>query len=149
MVKRDPISKKVRALSPSGIRKYFDLVAGMDGIISLGVGEPDFVTPWNIREAAIYALREGFTSYTSNLGMPALTEMANRLVAKPGRLLILVNTVGDRVNVVVASSGTIDAGGVCKKLCALLGGGGGGKPNLAMGGGNSKGVEKILEEFIP
>jgi len=74
MKKRDPISKKVRALSPSGIRKYFDLIAGLDGVISLGVGEPDFVTPWHICEAGIWALEKGDTAYTSNYGLIELRE---------------------------------------------------------------------------
>ncbi|MCM8770259.1 MAG: aminotransferase class I/II-fold pyridoxal phosphate-dependent enzyme [Candidatus Omnitrophica bacterium] len=63
------ISKKVEQIQPSGIRQFFDLVLGMKEVISLGVGEPDFVTPWNIREAGIFALEEGFTSYTSNKGL--------------------------------------------------------------------------------
>jgi len=66
------ISKKVENLAPSGIRAFFDLVLGMKDVISLGVGEPDFVTPWHIREAAIYSLEQGYTSYTSNKGMPEL-----------------------------------------------------------------------------
>jgi len=62
------ISKLVQQIPPSGIRVFFDLVVGMKDVISLGVGEPDFVTPWNVREAAIYSLEEGYTSYTSNKG---------------------------------------------------------------------------------
>ena len=63
------ISKRVEKMQPSGIRAFFDLVLGMKDIISLGVGEPDFVTPWPIREAGIYSLEQGFTSYTSNKGL--------------------------------------------------------------------------------
>lgn len=63
------ISKKVVDMQPSGIRAFFDLVLGMKDVISLGVGEPDFVTPWQIREAGIYSLEQGFTSYTSNKGL--------------------------------------------------------------------------------
>jgi len=63
------ISKKVEQMQPSGIRAFFDLVLGMKDVISLGVGEPDFVTPWQIREAGIYSLEQGFTSYTSNKGL--------------------------------------------------------------------------------
>lgn len=63
------ISKKVLELAPSGIRKFFDLVIGMKDVISLGVGEPDFITPWNIRETAIHGIEQGFTSYTSNKGL--------------------------------------------------------------------------------
>jgi aminotransferase len=63
------ISTKVEEMQPSGIRAFFDLVLGMKDVISLGVGEPDFVTPWPIREAGIYSLEQGFTSYTSNKGL--------------------------------------------------------------------------------
>src|SRR3989338_4186174 len=65
----DIISKKVEKMKPSGIRAFFDLVLGMEDVISLGVGEPDFVTPWQIREAGIYSLEQGFTSYSSNKGL--------------------------------------------------------------------------------
>ena len=67
-MKKD-ISKKIESLKPSGIREFFDLVIGMDDVISLGVGEPDFVTPWNIIESAIYSFENGYTSYTSNKGL--------------------------------------------------------------------------------
>ncbi len=72
------IADKVRALPPSGIRKFFDLIASMEDVISLGVGEPDFVTPWRIREYAIYALEKGYTMYTSNKGMPELRQELSR-----------------------------------------------------------------------
>lgn len=63
------ISRVVEKMKPSGIRAFFDLVLGMKDVISLGIGEPDFVTPWQIREAGIYSLEQGFTSYTSNKGL--------------------------------------------------------------------------------
>ncbi len=66
------VAKLVEELPPSGIRAFFDLVLGMKDVISLGVGEPDFVTPWNVREHAIYSLEQGYTSYTSNKGLPEL-----------------------------------------------------------------------------
>lgn len=69
MIKTSFVSDKVRGLKPSGIRRFFDLAANMDEVISLGVGEPDFVTPWNIREAAIHSIEEGYTTYTANAGM--------------------------------------------------------------------------------
>lgn len=68
------LSKTVQSLKPSGIRAFFDLVLGMKDVISLGVGEPDFATPWHICENAIYSLEQGFTSYTSNKGMKELRE---------------------------------------------------------------------------
>jgi len=66
------ISKVVDSLAPSGIRAFFDLVLGMKDVISLGVGEPDFVTPWHIREKAIDVIEQGYTSYTSNKGTVGL-----------------------------------------------------------------------------
>ena len=75
---RDPISRKTADIKPSGIRKFFDVVNTMDGAISLGVGEPDFDTPWFIREEGIYSLEKGRTFYTSNAGLPELKkEIAN------------------------------------------------------------------------
>lgn len=79
------ISERVSALPPSGIRKFFDLLSSIEGVISLGVGEPDFVTPWNIREAAIYSLEKGYTMYTSNKGTPELrAELARHLKSRFG-----------------------------------------------------------------
>ncbi|MBC8324398.1 MAG: aminotransferase class I/II-fold pyridoxal phosphate-dependent enzyme [Verrucomicrobia subdivision 3 bacterium] len=76
------IADHVRALPPSGIREFFELVQGRPEVISLGVGEPDFTTPWHIREAAIFALECGKTSYTSNLGLLKLREAISRYVAQ-------------------------------------------------------------------
>lgn len=66
------ITERARDMKPSGIRRFFDLVAEMPECISLGVGEPDFVTPWPIRQAAIDNLEAGHTKYTSNAGMKEL-----------------------------------------------------------------------------
>ncbi len=77
-VRKHHISQRADQLAPSGIRKFFDLLAGMEGVISLGVGEPDFPTPWHIREAAIQSLEKGLTMYTSNSGMPELREELSR-----------------------------------------------------------------------
>ncbi|WP_026585075.1 aminotransferase [Bacillus sp. J33] len=68
------LSRTVEDLKPSGIRRFFDLAAGMEGVISLGVGEPDFITPWSVREAAILSLEQGYTSYTANAGLVELRE---------------------------------------------------------------------------
>lgn len=68
----DFIADHVRAIPRSGIRDFFEIVQTMDDVVSLGIGEPDFVTPWRIREAAIYSLERGRTGYTSNLGTPKL-----------------------------------------------------------------------------
>src|SRR5438132_3632996 len=76
------IARHVRDIPRSGIREFFDIVQAMPDVISLGVGEPDFVTPWHIREAAIYALERGKTSYTPNLGLLKLRETISSYVAK-------------------------------------------------------------------
>ncbi|MEO6035898.1 MAG: pyridoxal phosphate-dependent aminotransferase, partial [Verrucomicrobiota bacterium] len=76
------IAHNVRAIPRSGIRDFFDIVQGMKDVISLCVGEPDFVTPWHIREAAIYALERGKTGYTSNLGLLKLREAISKSVAE-------------------------------------------------------------------
>ncbi|MFO7995673.1 MAG: aminotransferase class I/II-fold pyridoxal phosphate-dependent enzyme [Dehalococcoidia bacterium] len=68
------ISEKVDGLPPSGIRKFFDLLSSLEDVISLGIGEPDFVTPWHIREAGTYSLEKGYTMYTSNSGMLELRQ---------------------------------------------------------------------------
>ena len=70
----DEINQTVRYLKPSGIRKFFDIANSRQGVVSLGVGEPDFITPWHIREAAIYAIEKGRTFYTANRGLLALRE---------------------------------------------------------------------------
>ncbi len=74
------IARHVAAIPRSGIRDFFDLVQGRDDVISLGVGEPDFITPWHIREAAIYSLEKGQTTYTPNLGLLTLRQAISRYV---------------------------------------------------------------------
>ncbi|MFC1929567.1 aminotransferase class I/II-fold pyridoxal phosphate-dependent enzyme [Chloroflexota bacterium] len=96
--RRALVSRRVNRLSPSGIRKFFDLLASMEGVISLGVGEPDYTTPWHITEAAIQSLEKGYTMYTSNSGMPELRQELSRYLkenhdvayAPDGELLITV-----------------------------------------------------------
>jgi aminotransferase len=92
------ISERANQLSPSGIRKFFDLLSSMEGVISLGVGEPDYTTPWHIREAAIESLEKGVTMYTSNAGMLELRQELARYLrdryavsySPEGELLITV-----------------------------------------------------------
>jgi len=78
----DRISPAVRAIPPSGIRRFFDIAAEMEDVISLGVGEPDFVTPWHIRESCIHGLNLGYTSYTSNAGLLELREEIVRKIQR-------------------------------------------------------------------
>ena len=74
MTFEEEINQTVRYLKPSGIRRFFDIAATRKGVISLGVGEPDFITPWHIREEAIHAIEQGKTFYTGNKGLPKLRE---------------------------------------------------------------------------
>jgi len=78
----DRIAQQVKSIPRSGIRDFFELVQGRDDVISLGVGEPDFAAPWHIREAAIFSLERGHTSYTSNLGLLSLRESISSYVEK-------------------------------------------------------------------
>ncbi|ENH98190.1 hypothetical protein J416_01809 [Gracilibacillus halophilus YIM-C55.5] len=68
------LADHVQTLKPSGIRKFFDVASQMENVISLGVGEPDFVTPWNVIEASYHSLEQGYTAYTANAGLPELRE---------------------------------------------------------------------------
>ncbi len=76
------ISDRVKAVPASGIRKFFDLVSSSKDVVSLGVGEPDFVTPWHVREAAIYSLEKGYTMYTSNFGILELREAISKYIKR-------------------------------------------------------------------
>ena len=76
------LSQRIQKIPPSGIRKYFDLLEGMEGGISLGVGEPDFQTPWHIRDAGIYSLEKGFTKYTPNAGLSDLRREISRYLKR-------------------------------------------------------------------
>lgn len=83
---RNPLSEKVTVIRPSGIRKFFDIVQEMDDAISLGVGEPDFDTPWHIRDEGIYSLEKGRTYYTSNAGLRELREEICRYMKRTQNL---------------------------------------------------------------
>jgi aminotransferase len=78
----DRIAATVRDIPRSGIREFFDIVSQRDDVISLGVGEPDFCTPWRIREASLFALEHGATSYTSNLGLPKLRRSVSSYIQR-------------------------------------------------------------------
>jgi len=78
----DRVAEKIRQIKGSGIREFFDIAQRMEGAISLGVGEPDFVTPWSIREACIFSLEKGYTSYTSNWGLLELREALSDKIYK-------------------------------------------------------------------
>ncbi len=112
---RDPLSKKIIQVKPSGIRKFFDLVSEMEEVISLGVGEPDFDTPWHIRDEGIYSLERGKTFYTSNSGLKELKiEISKYIKRKQGveynpKEEIMV-TVGGSEAIDIALRAMIDSG---------------------------------------
>ena len=80
------LSKRLSNIKPSGIRKFFDLLSGRDDVISLGIGEPDFVTPWHIRDAGVYSLERGYTHYTPNAGTLELRSAISEYLARRMRL---------------------------------------------------------------
>jgi aminotransferase len=109
------LSKKVEELKPSGIRRFFDLAAGMEGVISLGVGEPDFVTSWGVREAAINSLEQGYTSYTANAGLMELRQeisayMSQQFKAEYCPESEIIVTVGASQAIDIAMRAIIDPG---------------------------------------
>ncbi len=99
------LSGVVNSIAPSGIRKFFDLVSQTEGVISLGVGEPDFVTPWHIREACLYSLERGYTMYTSNAGLPELRE---EIALYEQRSIGVAYSPQDQVLITVGVSEAID-----------------------------------------
>lgn len=134
---RDPLSKTIKTIKPSGIRKFFDIVSEMKDAISLGVGEPDFDTPWHIRDEGIYSLEKGRTFYTSNTGLKELRmEIANYLSRRFGvsydsdREMLV--TVGGSEAIDIAMRAMLDPGDevlipqpsyVSYEPCAVLAGG--------------------------
>ena len=112
---RNPLSKKVETIQPSGIRKFFDIVSEMEDVISLGVGEPDFDTPWHIRDEGIYTLEKGRTFYTSNSGLKelrvAIAEyLRRRFEVSYDPLHEILVTVGGSEGIDVALRAMLDPG---------------------------------------
>ncbi|WP_010306208.1 aminotransferase [Kurthia senegalensis] len=113
--RKNYVSKMVSELKPSGIRKFFDLAAGMEGVISLGVGEPDFVTPWHVREEAIRSLENGYTAYTPNAGLLELRQeisyyMADRFDVRYDAEQEVIVTVGASSAIDIAMRTILDPG---------------------------------------
>ena len=112
MTQKKFIADHVREIPRSGIREFFDIVAQEKEVISLGVGEPDFDTPWHIREAAIYSLEQGRTHYTSNLGLPELRSAICRYVNRHFRVaydprteVIITVGVSEAIDLALRNSG--------------------------------------------
>lgn len=99
------VSETVSRLKPSGIRRFFDLAASMEGVISLGVGEPDFITPWSVREVCILSLEQGYTSYTANAGLWELRKEISDYLAR--RFHVLYDPA-DEIIVTVGASQALD-----------------------------------------
>lgn len=109
------LNQKIQAIQPSGIRKFFDIANQMENVISLGVGEPDFETPWHIREVGVDTLNNGYTFYTSNAGLLKLREaIAERIErfygAKYNPQHEVLVTVGGSEAIDLALRATLNAG---------------------------------------
>jgi aminotransferase len=107
---RNFVSERAQSIPPSGIRKFFDLALTMDNVISLGVGEPDFRTPWNICESSIYSIEQGTTSYTSNKGLPSLRDALSRYLGQHYNLpytsndeIIITSGVSEALDIAIRS----------------------------------------------
>ena len=134
---RNPLNQTITEIKPSGIRKFFDIVAEMPEAISLGVGEPDFDTPWKVRDEAIYSLERGRTFYTSNSGLKELrVEIADFLKRHYGLeynpLTEMLMTVGGSEGIDIALRAMLDPGDevlipqpcyVSYEPCTILAGG--------------------------
>ena len=134
---RKYINSKLEGLPPSGIRRFFDIAVEMDHVISLGVGEPDFDTPWNIREAGIYSIEQGRTIYTANAGLKQLREEVHRYVLRKYQLSYdpltqILITVGGSEAIDVGLRAILEPGDevlvpepcfVCYSPCTTLAGG--------------------------
>jgi aminotransferase len=112
---RNFVSSRAQEIPPSGIRKFFDLVLTMEDVVSLGVGEPDFNTPWNICESSIYSIEQGGTSYTSNRGLQTLRDALSRYLAHHYNLnyssndeMIITTGVSEALDITVRA--VVDAG---------------------------------------
>ncbi|MFA6210422.1 MAG: aminotransferase class I/II-fold pyridoxal phosphate-dependent enzyme [Candidatus Obscuribacterales bacterium] len=148
MTSLKPISKIASAIPVSGIRRFFDIAASMQDVISLGVGEPDFVTPWSIREAAIYSLERGQTSYTSNWGLielrRAISEHLEQLYQvsyRPEDQILI--TVGVSEGLDIALRTILDAGDevLVPEPCYVSY-----KPCISLAGGIPVSVETTAQE---
>jgi len=107
---RNFVSERAKEIPPSGIRKFFDLVLTMEDVISLGVGEPDFNTPWNICESSIYSIEQGTTSYTSNKGLQSLRDALSVYLARQYNLqysgdheIIITSGVSEGLDIAIRS----------------------------------------------
>jgi aminotransferase len=145
---RSRVNRYVSAMPPSGIRRFFDLVLGMEDVISLGVGEPDFATPWRICDAAIDAFQRGHTSYTSNLGMLPLRYAISEYIKTefgveydPEREILVTNGVSEALD--LAMRALLEPGdeALVAEPCYVSYG-----PTAELAGGKAVYVETVKED---
>ncbi|MDR1997547.1 MAG: aminotransferase class I/II-fold pyridoxal phosphate-dependent enzyme [Candidatus Margulisbacteria bacterium] len=150
MARQPKYSELVSRMPPSGIRRFFDLIIGQPDIISLGVGEPDFVTPWNIREKAFYALEKGRTSYTSNWGLLELrTAVAGylqkyRLSYDPAAEILITFGVSEAVDIILRSILNPGDEVIVAEPCYVSY-----QPLVALAGGKTVSLDTSRTKFIP
>ncbi len=150
MKRPDKFSQKVINTPPSGIRRFFDLIIGRDDIISLGVGEPDFATPWSIRETAFYSLERGRTSYTSNWGLIELRKEIAQYLKKyalnynPTNEIVITIGVSEAIDIVLRS--IINPGDevIVAEPCYVSY-----QPLVALAGGKTVGLDTSKTNFVP
>ncbi|MFD2705403.1 aminotransferase [Salibacterium lacus] len=109
--KTNRLSEAVQHIQPSGIRRFFDMASTMEDVISLGVGEPDFVTPWNVREASIDSMERGYTAYTANPGLPELRQEISKYLDErfttpydPEKEIIVTAGASEAIDIAVRST---------------------------------------------
>lgn len=150
MKRADRFSEQVVRTPPSGIRKFFDLIIGRDDIISLGVGEPDFPTPWSIRETAFYHLERGRTSYTSNSGLIELRKAIAQYLKKyalnydPENEIVITIGVSEAIDIVLRSIVNPGDEVIVAEPCYVSY-----QPLVALAGGQTVSLDTSRTKFIP
>ncbi|MDR2429005.1 MAG: aminotransferase class I/II-fold pyridoxal phosphate-dependent enzyme [Candidatus Margulisbacteria bacterium] len=150
MKRSDKYSQVVSRMPPSGIRRFFDLIIGRKDIISLGVGEPDFVTPWNIREKAFYALEKGRTSYTSNWGLLELRQEIAKYLTKynlryaPENEILITFGVSEAVDLVLRAILNSGDEVIVAEPCYVSY-----QPLIELAGGRAVSLNTARTNFIP
>lgn len=150
MNRADRFSEQVLQTPPSGIRKFFDLIIGRDDIISLGVGEPDFATPWTIRETAFYHLEKGRTSYTSNWGLIELRKEIAHYLKKYGldynanNEIVVTIGVSEAIDIVLRSIMNSGDEIIVAEPCYVSY-----QPLVALAGGKTVSLDTSKTDFVP
>lgn len=151
MKRPDKYSEMIKQTPPSGIRRFFDLIIGQKDIISLGVGEPDFVTPWSIREKAFYCMEQGKTSYTSNWGLLELRQEISAYLKRkyslnynPENEVLITIGVSEAVDIVLRSIVNPGDEVIVSEPCYVSYG-----PLVALAGGEAIALDTAKTNFVP